>query len=163
MYLDEAEEKMLAGKEGKGAQKAMEILKAKGEAEDAKRMVKIVYAHLMPPDTMFFPYGRQGRWARELTGELTEGVTRLKVPATMEPKFVDLAIAKDIEYTDELIKEMRSIMLPAASPSTVGSFLMLRPLILSTLICLSPSLPFAGNGCLDAVLDGAEPNPPGSF
>ncbi|GAH79112.1 unnamed protein product, partial [marine sediment metagenome] len=115
MYLDDEEKRMLAGEEGKGAQKAMEILKAKGEAEDAKRMVKIVYAHLMPPDTMFFPYGRQGRWARDLTGELTEGITRLKVPATMEPKFVDLAIAKDIEFTDELVKEMHSIMLPATN------------------------------------------------
>ena len=114
MHLDGEEKRMLAGEEGKGTQKAMEILKAKGEAEDAKRMVKIVYAHLMPPDTMFFPYGRQGRWARDLTGELTKGVTRLKVPATMEPKFVDLAMAKDIEFTDELVKEMDSIMLPAA-------------------------------------------------
>jgi predicted aconitase len=114
MHLGEEEKRMLSGAEGKGTQKAMEILKAKGEAEGAGRMVKIVYAHLMPPDTMFFPYGRQGRWARELTGELTEGVTRLKVPATMEPKFVDLELAKDIEFTDELIKEMRSIMLPAA-------------------------------------------------
>lgn len=86
MHLDDEEERMLSGKEGKGVQKAMEILKAKGEAEGAKRMVKIVYAHLMPPDTMFFPYGRQGKWARDLTGELTEGITRLKVPTTMEPK-----------------------------------------------------------------------------
>ena len=94
MRLDDEEKRMLAGEEGKGTQKAMEILKAKGEAEGAERMVKIVYAHLMPPDTMFFPYGRQGKWARELTGELTKDVTRLKVPATMEPKFVDLALAK---------------------------------------------------------------------
>ena len=105
---------MLSGKEGRGPQKAMEILKAKGEAEGAERMVKIVYAHLMPPDVMFFPYGRQGRWARDMTAELIEGITRLKVPTTMEPKFVDLAMAKDIEYTDELIKEMRHIMLSAA-------------------------------------------------
>jgi len=114
MYLDDEEKRMLAGEEGKGVQKALEILKAKGEAEGAEKMVKIVYAHLMPPDTMFFPYGRQGKWARELTGELTRDVTRLKVPATMEPKFVDLEVAKDIEFTDELIDEMRNIMLPAA-------------------------------------------------
>lgn len=114
MYLDKDEERMLSGKEGKGQQKAMEILKAKGEAEDAERMVKIVYAHLMPPDTMFFPYGKQGQWGAEMIRELTDGVTRLKVPATMEPKFCDLNIAKDIEFTDELINEIRNIMLPAA-------------------------------------------------
>jgi predicted aconitase len=114
MYLDDEEKRMLAGEEGRGVQKAIEILKAKGEAEGAEKMVKIVYAHLMPPDTMFFPYGRQGKWARDLTGELTRDVTRLKVPATMEPKFVDLELAKDIEFTDELVDEMRNIMLPAA-------------------------------------------------
>ena len=108
MYLDQAEERMLAGKEGRGIQKAMEILKAKGEAEDAERMVKIVYAHIMPPDTMFFPFGRQGKWAREMTEELTEGVTRVK------PKFVDLDVARDIGFSDDTIEEMRRIMLPAA-------------------------------------------------
>lgn len=114
MYFDKAEQRMLKGKEGKGSQKAMEILKAKGEAQDAKRMVKIVYAHLMPPDVMFFPYGRQGQWGRDMTRELTDGITHLKVPATMDPKFVDLAVAKDLEFNDELIEEMRNIMVPAA-------------------------------------------------
>ena len=114
IYLDSEEERMLSGKEGRGPQKAMEILKAKGEAEDAERMVKIVYVHLMPPDVMFFPFGRQGQWARDMTAELTEGITRFKIPTTMEPKFVDLAIARELEFTDELIKEMSNIMLPAA-------------------------------------------------
>jgi predicted aconitase len=114
VYLDEEELKMLSGEEGRGRRKAMEILKVKGEAQGAKRMVKLVYAHLMPPDTMFFPFGRQGKWAHEMIGGLTEGVTSLKVPTTMEPKFVDLSIAEELGYTDEQIKEMINIMLPAA-------------------------------------------------
>ena len=114
MFLDREEKAMLSGNMGPGVQKAMEILTAKGEAEDAARMVKIVYAHLMPPDTMFFPYGRQGQWARDMISELTAGVTSLKVPTTMEPKFVDLDIARDMEFPPEIIQEMRDIMLPAA-------------------------------------------------
>jgi predicted aconitase len=115
MYLDADEERMLSGEEGKGCQKAMEILKAKGEAEGARRMVKLTYAHLMPPDTMFFPFGRQGKWARDMIGELTDGVTKLKVPTTMEPKFLDLALAEDLEFSEEAVRDMENIMLPAAA------------------------------------------------
>lgn len=105
---------MLAGECGRGCQKAMEILTAKGEAQGAEKMVKLSYAHLMPPDTMFFPFGRQGMWAREMIGELIEGVSSIRVPTTMEPKFVDLNIAKELSYSDGEIEEMRNIMLPAA-------------------------------------------------
>ena len=115
MQLDDQEKRMLEGKEGEATRRAMEILVAKGEAEGANKMVKIVYAHLMPPDTMFFPFGRQGQWARELTGELTSGISRLRVPATMEPKFVDLeCCARRMEFSENQIDEMRNIMLPAA-------------------------------------------------
>jgi len=115
MYLNDQQKRMLSGEEGVGVRKAMEILIAKGEAEGAERMVDIVYAHLMPADTMFFPYGRQGKWSRELTGTLTEGVTHLKVPATMEPKFVDLKkAARRMEFSKQLVAEMESIMKPAS-------------------------------------------------
>jgi predicted aconitase len=68
----------------------------------------------MPADTMFFPFGCQWKWSRELTGALTQGVTRLKVPATIEPKFLDLdRAAKPIGYSEKLILEIRNIMEPA--------------------------------------------------
>lgn len=115
MQLNDQEKRMLYGDEGVGVKKAMEILIAKGEAEGAERMINISYAHLMPADTMFFPFGKQGEWSRELTGALTEGVSCLKVPATMEPKFVDLEkAAKNMEFSDETIEEMKTIMTPAA-------------------------------------------------
>jgi predicted aconitase len=109
VQLTKEQEDMLAGKEGRGTQKAMEILVAMGEAQGAAKMVDISYAHLMPPDLMFFPYGRQGAWAREMTAELTKDVTRLRVPATVEPKFCDLGIAKDLQYPDGITEEMRHI------------------------------------------------------
>jgi len=115
MKLNNKEKFMLSGEEGIGVKKAMEILIAKGEAEEAERMINISYAHLMPADIMFFPFGKQGEWSRELTGALTEGVTHLKVPATMEPKFVDLEkAAKRMEFSDQTIEEMNGIMKSAS-------------------------------------------------
>ncbi len=110
MYLNTEQEKMLSGKNGRAQQKAMEILCAMGEAQGAKRMVEICYSHLMPPDVMFFPFGKQGKWDSDLTKELTEGIDRFKVPTTIEPKFVDLAIAKDLGFSASTIEEIRTIM-----------------------------------------------------
>lgn len=115
MFLTDHQKRMLNGEEGVGVRKSMEVLVARGEAEGAEKMVDIVYAHLMPADTMFFPYGRQGQWSKELTGVLTEGVTSLKVPTTMEPKFCDLEnVASKIEFTDKTINEMKQILTPAS-------------------------------------------------
>jgi predicted aconitase len=109
MQLSKQQTGLLQGKEGRGAQRAMEILVAIGEAQGAERMVDISYAHLMPPDLMFFPYGRQGKWAHEMTADLTRDIQRLRIPATVEPKFCDLCIAKDLQYPDDIIEEMRKI------------------------------------------------------
>lgn len=100
---------MLAGKEGRGVQKAMEILTAMGNAIGAGELVKIAYAHLMPPDLMFFPYGKQGKWAHDMTQELTLDLKGLRVPTTIEPKFCDLHVAKDLQFPDDIIEEMRRI------------------------------------------------------
>jgi phosphomecalonate degydratase large subunit len=109
MQLNKEHEDMLAGKEGRGAQKAMEILIAMGDAVGAEKMAKISYAHLMPPDLMFFPYGKQGKWAHDMTADLTLDLRRLKVLTTIEPKFCDLCIARDLEFTDDTIEEMHKI------------------------------------------------------
>lgn len=109
MNLNREQEDMLAGKEGIGTKKAMEILMAMGDAIGAEKMVEISYAHLMPPDLMFFPYGKQGQWAHDMTAELIQDVQRLKVVTTIEPKFCDLRIAKDLQYSDHVIEEMHKI------------------------------------------------------
>ena len=109
MRFNKEQEEMLSGKFGRGTKKAIEILVALGEAQGAEELVKISYAHLMPPDVMFFPYGKQGRWAHEMTHELTMDIDRLRVTATIEPKFCNLAIAKTIQFTDDMIAEMHEI------------------------------------------------------
>jgi len=110
MYLNEEEKKILDSDFGSGAKKALEILIGMGNARGAERMVEISYAHLMPPDVMFFPYGKQGKWGQELMQNLIEGVTKLRVPATIEPKFVDLEIARKLEFSNNEIEEMNNIM-----------------------------------------------------
>jgi hypothetical protein len=60
------------------------------------------------------PFGKQGRWAHELTGELTRDIKQLKVPATIEPKFCDLSVAKDLRFGDDTIEEIRTIQGKAA-------------------------------------------------
>ena len=109
MKLNKEQEDMLAGKEGVAVQKAMEIIVGMGEAQGAEELVKISYAHLMPPDVMFMPFGKQGEWAHDLTGEMTRGIKRLKVPTTIEPKFCDLSVAKKLRFADDTIEEIRTI------------------------------------------------------
>jgi len=115
MYLNKYQQQMLDGKNGRGPQKAMEILYAMGEAREAEKMVEISYAHLMPPDVMFFPYGRQGKWGQDLMRDLIQDIDHLSVPATIEPKFVCLKIAKDLEYSENEIQEMNQIMESSAN------------------------------------------------
>jgi len=110
MYLNQEEEQILNGDFGPGAKKALQILVGMGEARGAEKMVEISYAHLMPPDVMFFPYGKQGKWGQELMEDMIKGITRLRVPATIEPKFVDLSIAKELEFSNSEIEEMNNIM-----------------------------------------------------
>ena len=115
MKLNREQQKMLEGSEGRGVQKAMEILTAMGDAVGAEKMAPISYAHLMPPDLMFFPYGKQGKWAHEMTEELTQDIRGFKVPTTIEPMFCDLRIAKDLQFSENQIAEMHNIQGSAIS------------------------------------------------
>ncbi len=110
MDLNKEEEQILKGDFGPGAKKALQILVGMGEARGAEKMVEISYAYLMPPDVMFFPYGKQGKWGQELMKDMIKGIVKLRVPATIEPKFVDLAIARELEFSDSEIEEMNVIM-----------------------------------------------------
>lgn len=109
MQLNREQEEMLEGRQGRGVQKAIEMLIAMGNAVGAEKMVRISYAHLMPPDLMFFPYGKQGKWAHEMTEELTQDIQGFKVATTIEPMFCDLCIARDLQYPDNQIGEMQKI------------------------------------------------------
>ena len=40
---------------------------------------------------------------------MTQGIERLRVPATIEPKFCDLSVAKNLLFPDETIEEIRTI------------------------------------------------------
>jgi cis-L-3-hydroxyproline dehydratase len=109
MQLNGEQQKMVEGREGRGVQKAMEILIGMGDAVGAEKMVQISYAHLMPPDLMFFPYGKQGEWAHEMTKELIQDIRSFRVPTTIEPMFCDLRIARELQYREDQIAEMGKI------------------------------------------------------
>jgi hypothetical protein len=113
MYLDAKEERMLAGKEGIGKKKAMELLCAVGEAMGAKRMAKLVLAHILPPDVMFFPYDKRGRWGQQMSDDWLQEVDHFEVPTTIEPKWIDLDAAKELEFPPSVIEDMTNIMEPA--------------------------------------------------
>ena len=110
MKLTKEHEDMLAGKEGRGVQKAMEIIVGMGEAQGAEDLVKIF---LRPPHAsgchVHALWANRGEWAHDLTWELTQDIKQLKVPATIEPKFCDLSVAKSLRYPDEVIEEIRAI------------------------------------------------------
>lgn len=110
MYLDAEEQRMLSGKEGVGKKKAMEFLCAVGDAVGAERMAKVAIAHIMPPDVMFFPYGERGKWGQQLTESWLEGVDHFKVPTTIDPKWIDLNAAKELEFPAPIIRDLTNIM-----------------------------------------------------
>lgn len=109
MKLNKEQQDMLNGSYGRGCQKAMEIIIQLAEAQGAEELVKISYAHLMPPDVMFFPYGRQGKWANDLTGEMLKDVDHLRVPTTIEPKFCNLAVADTLQFPKNVADEIGCI------------------------------------------------------
>jgi len=109
MNLTKEQKDMLIGKEGRGPRMAMDFFCKMGEAQGASRMVEISRVHLMPPDLMFCPYGKQGIWNQELINELLKDVKRFKVPTTIEPKFLNFEVAKELGFPESTVKEIKEI------------------------------------------------------
>lgn len=80
MRLTKEEENMLAGKEGPGYQKAMEILVKMGEFYDAKRMVPVTMAFLTIGPSPAKP-AKAMQWLHELADQ----GTKFKVPLALSP------------------------------------------------------------------------------
>jgi predicted aconitase len=93
MQLTKDEENMLAGKEGKGYQKAMEILVKMGEFYDAKRLVPISMAFLTIGPSPSKP-GKANEWLNKLADQ---GAI-FKCPISMSPiessNFLDMSLHK---------------------------------------------------------------------
>jgi predicted aconitase len=107
--LNDTQQAMLDGKYGRSCKKAMEVLVQMGEASGAETMISVSFVHLMAPDIMFYPYGRQGRWAHDMTDALLEDVTSFRVPTTIDPQFCNLAVAETLQFPKEIINEIAEI------------------------------------------------------
>jgi len=101
------EERMLAGELGPGVQRAMGLLIAVGEAYEAEKLIDISSSHILAPEMQFWNTGQLSRWARELVAESVEGAVSFKVPVTINPIFLEPAIAERLGYPESYIEEMR--------------------------------------------------------
>ena len=107
MKLTADEERMLAGESGPGVQRALELLIAVGEAYEAKKLIDISSSHILSPEMQFWNTGQLSRWSRELVAESVEGATNFRVPVTINPIFLEPAIAERLGYPESYIEEMR--------------------------------------------------------
>lgn len=113
MKLNEQQQAMLDGKLGLSCKKAMEVLVQMGEAANAEEMIPVSFVHMMPPDIMFFPYGRTGRWAKDMTDELLADVKSFRVPVTLDPMFCNIAVADTLQFPPETKEEIEQIQMSA--------------------------------------------------
>jgi len=149
LKLDSIQKAMIEGKYGKSCKKAIELLVQMGEASDAEELIPVTFVHMMPPDIMFFPYGRTGRWAKEMTAELLEDVALFRVPVTLDPQFCNLTVAKTLQYPAEEIEEIRKIQSYAmkryeelgATPNYTALAFYYRPGKLGDHACIADSTP----------------------
>ncbi len=107
MKLTADEERMLSGKSGPGVQRALELLIAVGEAYEAEKLIDISSSHILSPEMQFWNTGQLSRWSRELVAESVEGATHFRVPVTINPIFLEPAIAERLGYPESYIEEMR--------------------------------------------------------
>jgi predicted aconitase len=83
MHLTRDEERTLAGEEGEGRRKALELLAAIGEIYDAKRLIPITSAHLSGVS-----YKTIGDGGLEFIENLAENA-KVSVPSTLNPAGMD--------------------------------------------------------------------------
>lgn len=149
MKLNATQQEMLEGKHGKSCKRAIELLIQMGEASNAEELIPVSFVHMMPPDIMFFPYGRPGKWAKDMTAELLEDVKAFRVPVTLDPQFCSLSVAETLQFQPEEIEEIRTIQLDAmkryealgATPSYSALCFYYRPGKLGDHACIADSMP----------------------
>ena len=90
MELNEEQKDMLEGKGGRGARKAMEILAAYGECNDAERMIPVTSVHVAGNYSVLMDEGIE--WLEDLAGE----GTKVSVFTTKNPELFDFEEAEEL-------------------------------------------------------------------
>lgn len=94
MELNDQQKEMLDGKRGRGAQKAMEILLAYGECNDAKRMIPVTSVHVAGNFPVLMDEGID--WLEDLA----QDGTRVSVYTTKNPEMFDFEEAEELRIPD---------------------------------------------------------------
>jgi hypothetical protein len=90
MELTQQQARMLAGDQGRGAQRAMEILAAYGECNQAERMVPVTSVHIAGNYPVLMDEGIE--WLEELAAD----GARVQVFTTKNPEMYDQTLAEDL-------------------------------------------------------------------
>ncbi len=90
MEIDDREKAILEGERGRGMQRAMEILKAYGESNNAERMVPITSVHIAANFPVMMDEGID--WLEDLAKE----GARVKVFTTKNPEMYDFEMADEL-------------------------------------------------------------------
>jgi predicted aconitase len=94
MELTKQQQEMLDGKNGRGAQRAMEILTAYGECNEAARMIPVTSVHIAGNFTVLMDEGLD--WLEELAAD----GARVRVYTTKNPELYDAAQADELQIPD---------------------------------------------------------------
>jgi predicted aconitase len=102
LILTKEEEDMLAGKQGPGKCKCMDLMVQMAEVFDAKRMIEITSSHLIPYEMMSAsrPGMAPAIWFEDWVKEMTEGVETFRVAATINPAVVKPERAKEMGFCE---------------------------------------------------------------
>jgi len=104
MHLTQQEENMYDGEEGLGVEKCMEILVALGDIYGAKELVPITSAQISGVS-----YKTIGDAGLEFLEELSKDA-KVRVPSTLNPAGVDLAIWRELGFSEEFTKKQLAIV-----------------------------------------------------
>lgn len=105
MHLTAQEERILNGEEGEGAQKAMEILVALGEINNADRLIKIASAQVSGVS-----YKTIGDAGAEFLRDWSSKKAKVKVLTTLNPAGVDLEMWKELGYPKDFADRQLEII-----------------------------------------------------
>jgi predicted aconitase len=104
MHLTQEEERMYDGEEGLAIEKCMEILVALGDIYEAEKLVPITSAQISGVS-----YKTIGDAGLEFLQELSKDA-KVRVPSTLNPAGVDLAIWRELGFSEEFTKKQLAIV-----------------------------------------------------
>jgi hypothetical protein len=105
MELTKSEEKILEGSEGEGKKKAMEILSALGEINEAQKLIPIKSAQVSGVS-----YKTIGDAGLEFLSDWASGGAKVEAFTTLNPSGADIDIASELGYSKTFTEKQKRII-----------------------------------------------------